>query len=653
MSFKEAQYIGVIRGEGAVAKLSSTQILPAKLRFETGEPMGTPWPSPVLALGTGAAVFGPTLVRVFTIAGAVRDGSLTVNMQELRRLEGTVSYKRIVAEFVNAGFLKATFGDEELRIQLRAVRATDFLLKQTGSQAYAYAAYPPGTVGPLGIPAGEIGQYTSANFATGTLSGPFVDVRSLSPGTLEADRILLPAGGSAPGDEQTHSLYLRLARRFPPAAGMAAYEIESVLPVDLHVPTQFALLLDKSRRMRQDVIAGSSASEEKWKLSREMAHMTSTILTHLTPDRTSAVGSVVAAHSLDAYPFDVRGIVNPARVSARPLMPTPPPIANSPEFMQEPANAEDNYPAIGLALAQTRNIFTAGRWVRRHAILLSDGYEVDSSPDPILAALTEGEFPSLGTNVNDGAILSNLCFSADGDVAPALHDRVVGHSGSYDSASPDGTSTTTYRSSLLKRLPEFLPVGVAELATPTSGRVTFTLEPGADTVLILATQAHAGATRLGVESWPGGIVGTIGTTANEIDFGYAWMTIKAPMSGSYTIRDVPAGARMFAIYDLAIRSKFEALAVGLDRPVRLRVELRFHGEPIVDADVRAKVCIPMESRGEALAHFIEGGGLEKAFLRGAIAEEELKRSLLDERGGALNGGESCAEKICVHKGTDR
>jgi hypothetical protein len=633
MPLKQGLLFIVAHQINASRKVLGAQVGPAVIQASSGGVPAGAWPAPTYTLG---AVSSSVLKKVFPVSGSGGLGSVGLSLTEL---QASPSRDAIVDAFLAAGELMISLGPTGqyvIRVQLRALKTVDFLLRP----ASAEAAYAANVAGPLvaSATAASLTEYTSVNFASGP--APYVNAAGLTPGTFLTDGVQLPSAGFAPKDELGTGLFLRMTLRLTKLgnnSNIGPYSVESVVPVDLYVPTELAVLLDRSKRMLDDVITDGSPSQLKWVLANESAHMFNRVLGEVYPERKTpgAAGITLReANKIGFFWFTAAGLAGGplTRLPGDPLAAAD--LGAAPPF--DPANLS----AIGLALSQTGGIFYAGaqgQWRRRHVLLLSDGYEAASSPPPRLSALTDATFPRLAAILDQGVLLTNVCFSSDGSYSPDLASTVTSHDGSYDSAIPDGGSAARYRASILSRLSQMLPVGVTAFPTATASTLAVTLESGAEKVVIVATLPNVGgaAPPLDFSTWPGSTAGVpkpISRNGNEPAFGYTWLSITSPSAGAHTLINVPIGAQIFAIYDLAIRSSFNVESEGLASPLKLRAELRNRSEPILGADVRARVTLPAASPGEALTDFLRNDGVSRAVIRGALNKQRLCDALGEEAG---------------------
>jgi hypothetical protein len=134
MPFDSAKLDGTITNVGGVDKLTSVDPLVLLLTFRGSNPPKTPWPGPLLTLGSGGVPHN-VLVKVFPIKGGGRKGDLSFNMTEMDKLftAGSQFYGKIVGEFAKSGFLTAMIGSDPLKVDLKPLTAV--AIASTGSAA--------------------------------------------------------------------------------------------------------------------------------------------------------------------------------------------------------------------------------------------------------------------------------------------------------------------------------------------------------------------------------------------------------------------------------------------------------------------------------------------------------------------------------------
>jgi hypothetical protein len=136
------------------------------------------------------------------------------------------------------------------------------------------------------------------------------------------------------------------------------------------------------------------------------------------------------------------------------------------------------------------------------------------------------------------------------------------------------------------------------------------------------------ATRTGTLSLstPGsGAGGTTSTGASSSIDGLQVVSVDDPEPGTWA-GTVPAGADLYALYDLALRMRCGAQSEGIGRPIKLFAEISMWGEPVSGADVRVGSRFPLESVGELLTKFAQSGGIGKAIQRGQLPSSVLVAS---------------------------
>jgi hypothetical protein len=635
MAFDQGLMFAVAHTTSSRPRLIAGPAEPARV-LSVSEPTPTgSWGVSTMAISGGSVPLS-LLKKVFPVLGNDASGTVGFSTVELFKLASTL-VDAIVNSFIGPnGLLTVKLnGGQIILVQLRACKTGDFLVSGNSAQAAHYT----GVTAAPNFPAGTAEAYTSADFVSGPPGGPFSEVAGLCPGIPASDSVTLPVSGKVPPDEVTHGLYLRLTANLNRLSdnnpSPAPYPKSSVIPVDLHVPTQLAVLMDRSSRMLNPVVTDSSITKKKWLLAREVAHMLNTLLGQLIPDRTTSAGTTIKSQNqIGFFPFNKIGLLAGTAFQV--------PGNNVAAWGPEPLEDANHLPTLGKVLSLMPAQFlggAGGAFRRRHILLLTDGFESSTAPSPRLDDLGEGSFPSLTPNPATGIILTNVDFAAPTDsIAPALTTCVTGHNGSYDASSPDGSSAATYRASVLGKLGTMLPIGVSTLPVPTATTVSVTLEVGADKAVILATKPNTGtgALAIALSDWPGRTAGAPNPTtasSNETAFGYTCLTISPVQPGSYTLINVPLGSRLIGLYDLAIRSTFTATGAGLGKPIHLRAELTYSGAPLRHAEARVRVTVPSSSQGELLSSFLkEEQGLARSLRRRALDEVSFTRALLEDTG---------------------
>lgn len=507
----------------------------------------------------------------------------------------------IISAFVNGGTLSIAFGtdgpDEQLTVQLRALRTGDFVLGASADPHRAHVAHHPGVVGNNVLAPAEL---------TATLAATGYNVSGI---TLTAEgHLVLPAAAAPPppGSSGTQTLTLSHA-----PSGKSA-----TLPVEVHVPTDLIVLLDRSGSMAANIGPGSS----KWSVAADVASLFSVVCANMVPDRDVVGGSaakLLGHHRTSIGRFHWAGGSEVVVID---------PFVPASEAPSVPADAPGGSTPIGMALQDAASAFApASKWRRRHVVVLTDG--MDNVGSPRLQDLTAAELPALIDSAETGVVLHNISYVRTGDApSAALEALCVSHDGQFDSTETDpadALAPEALRAAFLSVLPNIVP---AELGGPVAVGATLPVEEGVDRLMLVVNQEglSLGAQRDGA---------LVAGTTSDSGHGYSWVIVDAPEAGDYGVTGAAAG-ELYAFFDLTLRTRFGAEARGPGQPVRVFAEVRHHGSPVSGADVRVTVNHPDESLGERLTLAARQGLLAIALRRKLIDPKQLKTAMDQASGQA-------------------
>lgn len=632
--FNTAQYFVVGHDNGTGNRILFKQNGPCSVTY--GGPKTITW-SVNTAVLAGAS--GPVPMAfltgngLFTLSGAGVAGTVDLDLDVLDAMATNPAPQptarlRVLEAFINGGLL--TLGvsadgaaDESLFIRLRALKCADFLLGSGAAPEVARVAHHPGVSGNL------ISFPDVVNNATGEPSSGGTASPDGNPDDAAGDYTCTLSDGSGysvAGITLTSEGHLTLDPTDdpPPPGSSGALTLtlthtptgqSSTLPVEVHLPTDVVVLLDRSGSMGASVGPASN----KWDIASDVGSLFSLLLGTMLPERTIVGGSfaTLAEHyrtAIGRFHWSGGGEVIPitafAAASTTPVVAPDSPGGTTP---------------IGMALEDAADVFTPSRWTRRQVVLLTDG--MDNTGSPRLHELTSAEFPALSDDAATGIVLHNVSYARTGDVpVAALSALVTGHDGTFDSTETDpagGLSAEALRAAFLNPLHDIGPFG---MAGPVNAGSPHAVEDGVERLLLVATAEGAGlgATRDGAP-----VAGTTGS-----GHGYSWIRIDDPAPGDYVATAVPAGAAVYAFYDLSLRARFGVDAPGQGQPIRLWAELRHHGVPIRGADIRTAGHLPAESTGELLTTSARQGLFLTAVRKKLLDVDALVASRAAASGGS-------------------
>jgi len=517
----------------------------------------------------------------------------------------------LVTQFLDGGYINFTVTVDVgnslvLKMQLRGLRSTNYLVDG-------------------GTLASNVGQVTHHSTVTGANFSPPDGVASYvyhvadgfnddATGTVAAaatyqtgvtadatGHLTFPAAGSAPPDPQSRAalLYLRITH--------TALGKHAVLPLDVHVPTDVVLLFDRSGSMGT---INPVTTATKWAAAEAVGNLFSKLYGDLAPKLTlpsapgGAAASIATKNRIAIARFWWEGGAAQEGLPAFVASTAKPSVT---------AGAPSGGTPIGVALKAAAAHFPASKWRRRHVVILTDG--MDNQGSPSLTLLSEAEFPTpnTATTLDTGVFFHNVSFAITGETPVArLAALNASHLGAYHNSAPDADplGADGLRDMFLDVLSRILPV---ERVDAGAGN-TWPMEAGVERCIFVATRALGATLKVGTTGQA-----TDDTQAGEGN-GLSWAVVDAPKTGTWTVTApaLPAGTKLFAMYDLALRMRCGADTQGVGRPIRLWAEITQDGRPVTGADVRVGSSIPRESLGEVLTEFVRHDGLRKAFQRSGL-----------------------------------
>ena len=582
----------------------------AKYLFKQLEPAFVEWDASSSAwVASGASLHHPNDMPVFgvdstalnALFAVVRTGVVggatqgTVDLIE-SGLDASPVRDALLATFLEGGRVKLQVsvdgaGVAELAVELRALKTTNFLLDNNQLVPAHHGAVVPANnldVADVSPVNDSITSYTVALADGGGYS------LTLEPGGMTKNALTMDATGHAPANPATRNLSLTVTH--------SSYAGVSRLPVDLHVPTELVVLVDRSGSMG----AATSTGLSKWAEAVNAANLFSRLYGQLVPSLSVPNGSLVGHNTISLGYFFDSGAPQVSFLPGHPVA-----AATMPQYSAglvpggaTPIGVAVDGEASPGTVAGAVDQFTSSKWKQRHILLLTDG--MDNTGTPRLNDLTVSNPPSVATDPVNGVIIHNISYTLPGDVNVAdIAQLVSDHDGFYDdvSTSPQALSVVDLKDMFLSVLSKILPVEKADalsfLAIPA--------ETGIERAVFVATEPTVAGTHL-TASIGGNDVSSDADESADI----AWVSVDAPVDGTYAIGNVPPGASVFGLYDLTLRTRFAAEAPGLGQPIKLVAEIWYHGAPVTGADVRAIEFAPAESMGEILSNFARNAGLTRA-----------------------------------------
>lgn len=473
----------------------------------------------------------------------------------------------------------------QLTIHLRALRTGDYVVRPAASPATGLRAVPallPGVAAP-NFPPGAYGYTCTA------LGGVLA---------LVGDELQVTA--AAAPDPSTAHLELTVT------GNVGSAVIQSVLPIDVHCPTQVVALVDRSGSMNQRA-SGSTVS--RWEAARKAVNLFARLYKEVVPNRTLPGGAQLAdLVSMKLAAFDWTTELQMGYVPDGEDVFTP---ASAPA-PQIGAPTTGSLTPIGAALVDARTQFdTAGEtaWQRRHLLLLSDGWNnrgVPTLADIVGAGGAHGSLQNLATSLTSGVIVHAIGYGPD---APAA--QLSAFQSDYDGefrAGDSDTSPLTLCEFFVDLLKSILPAQTSDVHSlvlaGANAEATIPVDDGVERVIFVAmNDAHVPISAL--------LGGPVAATSAGEGGGFSWCIVDRPRAGNWLVRGAAAldGSPVFAVFDVALRMHCEVACEGVGQPIRLRSTIRHNGVPVRGADVRVALRGPAESAGAVTTTYVKTHGL--------------------------------------------
>ncbi|MBN2194875.1 MAG: hypothetical protein JW751_18810 [Polyangiaceae bacterium] len=609
MAFSRSMYFIAAYGDAGSRVFLFKQTSPSTIQWDAATPAGDDWTPTGATLhqaddtAIGFGVDSATLASLFTVVRTGDGGAGTIGTVDLDVAGlATVDFRdTLLGVFTSGGRVKLQVTvdgaiGQALEVELRALKTTRYRLSGNVAQPAYHVA--PGSGNNLDI---------ATALAVGDAIGSYcADLGGLVVVGMTASDLTLDPAGHAPADSATRNLEMVITH--------SAFTGESRMPVDLHVPTELVVLLDRSGSMG----ASTSTGNDKWTEARIAANLLSRLYADLVPQLSSPNGDILSQNSIALGHFRWSGGADVGFGAGLVPATTKPEI---PDTVVQGGATPIGVGIVGEAAPGTvpgaTSLFTSNRWKQRHIVLLTDG--MDNTGNPRLDDLTDMNPLSAGNDVDRGVVIHNISYTQTGDMLVAdIAALVSEHDGFYDdttTATVQALDPDDLKDMFLSVLSSILPVEKADALTPLS----IPLEDGIERAIFVATRPPAGAIQL--EAHLGAVDATTaaGKTADV-----AWAIVDRPAAGTYSVANAPAGAKLFALFDLTTRVRCSASASGVGQPIHLVAELRHHGVPISGANVRATKLSPGASLGEVLTGFVKRGGLTSAVRRRLLDPAALK-----------------------------
>jgi hypothetical protein len=627
-AFDRALYFIVANNGSGANKIISTQTRPAAVRLTGAASSGT-WSIDTARLynasGGAVAIASGTLKAMFSLGAIASSGADYVTTLSFDKALG-VANATVMTHFLAGGHVELditydTGATATLSIDIRAFKTASFLLNANVGELAHYPGVPAASAN-IGLASGETlaGNYTfqaadafNANLApSGTFSA------TLTPSGSNGN-LAFPSGGSSPADF-TQTLLLKVTH----SSGAS-----SLLPLDVYVPTDFILLLDQSGSMGATV---GSTGTTKWNAAVSASDLFSKLYGDLIQKLTvpggaaggSPVKTLAERNNIEIGRFTWDGATAQVTFSGFVSSDNKPTVGSF---------TPDGGTPIGEGLAKSALQFTADKWRRRHILLLTDG--ADNAGSPRLNALSSTDLPTT-SNATKGCIVHIVSYAQTGDTqVVTLSTFASSHGGQYHDAAADSLDPDALKAMFLSVLADALPVNRAGNLTPRD----VPMEEGIERAVFAATRASATTLHL-TTGGSGGATATDDTQSGSSEADqFCWSAVDGPAAGTWSAGGTaPAGAQLFALYDLALRMRCGVEQQGLGQPIKLWTELRYRGEPLSGADVRVGTRAPSESLGELLTAFVRQGGIGKALQHGWLSRDVFsslaERPRLDTQGKA-------------------
>jgi len=387
-------------------------------------------------------------------------------------------------------------------------------------------------------------------------------------------------------------------------AGATVNYVDNEVRVDVPLPTDIVLCLDRSGSMNQVADAGTGVT--KWEALGSAANLFHTVFREVE----GVLGGTVALvnHEGVAY-FRAGGATDPVVLNA-------PPTAGD---LASPGAASGGTP-LGTGVRSSYEALKGNAgWRSRVICVMTDGKEnqgderiddiIDGTPPAGLDAI-----PKPSADLQNGITIHAVTFGEGTDVDESRVQMLAdAFSGGLFSTStyPNPTDPRALTEAFLDVLTQAAPgVGKSDFKTPVASAPTnwATLAAneqarveGAVTraVFVLTDDGPATLHREG---------GGITLTSSGSTSGLRWWVVDDPDVDDYAV-EASAG-EWFCVYDLALRSEFEVVgtnATGTTLTLRARVTDR--GRPVSGADVRVEVTTPAYSVADVL---VRDAAIQKA-----------------------------------------
>ena len=489
---------------------------------------------------------------------------------------------------------------ETLTVRIRALKTFSYLLNANVAEKAHYGAVSGDNFAVPGSDALANYSYEVAEGYDAALNPTGSYTKTVTAGASGDLTFPNAAADAAPPDASTQSLLLKITD--------ATTGKSSILPCNVYVPTDLIVLLDRSGSMGASV----TASLTKWSAAAEVSDLFSDLYGNLVPSVSTPNSSIATQNKARIGRFYWNG--------SAALDWTPGGgFANASATPHVPADAPSGGTPIGQSLKTAASQFTASKWRRRHVILLTDG--MDNEGTPSLTSLSATDFPPL-SDTSAGVFLHVISYALSGETpVTSLSGLASAHGGRFYDAAPDTDplASDNLRSMFLSVIGDLLPVDRSAAGTGSTATVSVPVEEGIERAFFALTRDSI--TLAVSTTGTGG--GTTSTSNPGSANGIAFASAENPEPGNWSASGIPSGARLHALYDLALRMRYGAEPRGVGRPIRVWVELSMWGEPVTGADVRVGTRQPIESLGEVLTTFVQKGGLIKAVRRGQLSLDAL------------------------------
>jgi hypothetical protein len=619
--FDRALYFIVANRVGTTDHLITTQTRPARVRLTGAASSAATWSISSARLfdsAGGTVVIAPNTLKLMFSVGTPTSagGDYLADVSLVKTL--AAGNATLMGRFLAAGFVELdiqfdTGLSATLTLDIRAFKSSSFLLNSNTAEVANYAGVPAGTAN---FESGDaLANYTfqvaSAFDANLAPTGTAYTASLTTSGA--AVNLVFPTAGTAPSDLASQTLLLKVSH----TAGGA-----SLIPMVVHVPTDFIVLLDRSGSMGVTI---PSTSTTKWDAAVSASDLFSKLYGELiqkltVPGNAGAGGSTLAQHNkLEFGHFTWTGATPVAAFTSFVSSDTTPAV---------PSLSPGGGTPIGEALKESAAQFTADKWRRRHILLLTDG--ADNAGTPRLNALSTTDLPPL-TSTDTSVVVHVVSYALTGDTqVVTLSTFATDHGGQYHDAAADNLNADALRTMFLSILADVLPVNRASpLIVPAA-----TVEEGVERAAFVATRAFAGTLAFSTGGTGGTSVTDNAQAGSSSTNDISWTAVDNPSPGTWTATAMPSGADVHVLYDLALRMRCGVEPQGLGRPIKVWTELRYHGEPLSGIDVRVGTRAPAEALGDLLTTFVQRGGLGKALQRGLISRDLFAPSIDKPRADA-------------------